>query len=361
MARKLARLIFTLLGAALGVGIVAGIDSALQSFGMLPMRVVLLTWAIIAIYVACGILFAIIFYLLSPKLIDGFIYIITRAESEMSTLSLAEIFFGVMGLVVGLLLAFLISALMNDLAFPWLRFVISIFLYVGFGYLGWSVVSKRRGEIADTGIFKKHGRRTGDGAVRPKILDTSVIIDGRIADICATGVIEGQIIVPRFVLHELQHIADSADSLKRVRGRRGLDILNRMQRELDIPIQVVDTDFEDVTEVDAKLLRLASDTGGVVVTNDYNLNKVAAVQNVPVLNINDVANAVKLALVAGDELSVTIVKEGKEIGQGIGYLDDGTMIVIDGGKRFVGENEAIVVTSVLQTSAGRMIFARLRQ
>ena len=208
-------------------------------------------------------------------------------------------------------------------------------------------------------------RRPGKGsksssAARPKVLDTSVIIDGRIADICQTGMLEGQIIVPAFVLAELRHIADSADSLKRNRGRRGLDILNRMQKEQNIPIKVVDTDYEDIAEVDAKLIKLAYDMGGVVVTNDYNLNKVAGVQRVPVFNINELANALKPVVLPGEEMTVNIVKEGKEVGQGVGYLNDGTMIVVDGGRRFVGEDVDVIVTSALQTAAGRLIFAQLK-
>lgn len=264
------------------------------------------------------------------------------------------------GLVIGLLLAFLISSLMSNLTFPGLRFLISIALYVAFGYLGWNIVIKRRAELDEVGFLKKRAKELRNSGVRPKILDTSVIIDGRIADICATGIWEGDVIIPAFVLRELQHIADSADALKRVRGRRGLDILNRMRKDLEIPVQVVSTDYDDVAEVDAKLLRLAKEMEGVVVTNDYNLNKVAAVQQVPVFNVNDLANAVKPALVSGEELVVTIVKEGKELGQGIAYLDDGTMIVVDGGKKLLGETTEISVTSVLQTSAGKMIFAKVK-
>ncbi len=359
MAKRIARLMISIFGAALGVGLVAAVDSALQSFGLLPLRVVLLTWALIAIYVAGGLLFAIIFYLLSPYGIDAFVRFITSVETQLSALTLTEIFFGVLGLIAGLILAFLISSMMSSLISPWFRFLIGILLYISLGYLGWNIVIKRRSEIEEVNFLKKQKDKAPKG-IRPKLLDTSVIIDGRIADICATGLWEGDILVPSFVLRELQHIADSADALKRVRGRRGLDILSRMQKQLELPVQVVNTDYDDLFEVDAKLLRLAKDMGGVVVTNDYNLNKVAAVQHVPVFNINDLANAVKPALVSGEELCVTIVKEGKELGQGVAYLDDGTMIVVDGGKKLVGETVSVAVTSVLQTSAGRMIFAKAK-
>ena len=219
---------------------------------------------------------------------------------------------------------------------------------------------RRRGELAPPGWLARKSGRTQEGMARPKVLDTSVIIDGRIADICATGIIGGTLVVPKFVLTELQHIADSADSLKRNRGRRGLDILKMMQESGKTPISILDKDYDDVSEVDAKLIRLTHEMGGVVVTNDYNLNKVAGVQNVPVLNINELANAVKPLALPGEEMEAAIVKEGKEPGQGVAYLEDGTMIVVENGKRCMGETVIVIVTSVLQTAAGRMIFAKLK-
>ena len=206
----------------------------------------------------------------------------------------------------------------------------------------------------DKSSKKDHGGKT----IPPKVLDTSVIIDGRIADICRTGFIEGKLIIPKFVLNELQHIADSSDDLKRVRGRRGLDILNIIQKELDIEVQITEKDFDDIPEVDSKLLKLAQVMNGKVVTNDYNLNKVAQFQGVEVLNINELANAVKPVAIPGEEMVAQVVKEGKESNQGIAYLDDGTMIVVEGGKKHIGETINVLVTSVLQTSAGRMIFGK---
>lgn len=240
----------------------------------------------------------------------------------------------------------------------WVVLVIDVILYIAFGYLGWSAMSRRKGQFP---IPAAGGHGKAHGSARPKLLDTSVIIDGRIAEICDTGIIEGEIIVPSFVLRELQHIADSSDGLRRNRGRRGLDILKGMQDKKSVPITVVSTDYKDVDEVDAKLILMASELGGVVVTNDYNLNKVAAVRKVPVFNINELANALKPIAMPGEEMSVFVVKEGKEAGQGIGYMDDGTMIVIENGRRLVGETVDVTVTSVLQTSAGRMIFARVKQ
>ncbi|MEG1345529.1 MAG: PIN/TRAM domain-containing protein, partial [Acidaminococcaceae bacterium] len=193
-----------------------------------------------------------------------------------------------------------------------------------------------------------------------KILDTSVVIDGRIADILKTGFLEGKLIIPNFVLEELQKIADSGDSLKRNRGRRGLDVLKDIQENASNRVEISDIDFDDMTEVDAKLVKLAKQIGGVVITNDFNLNKVAVIHGVAVLNINDLANAVKPIVMSGEEMFVFLVKDGKENGQAVAYLDDGTMIVVEGGKRYVGDSVSIVVTSVLQTSAGRMIFARMK-
>ncbi|MBD8500643.1 PIN/TRAM domain-containing protein [Paenibacillus arenosi] len=191
-----------------------------------------------------------------------------------------------------------------------------------------------------------------------KILDTSVIIDGRIADICKTGFIEGTIVIPEFVLEELQHIADSSDLLKRNRGRRGLDILNKIQKELEVRVLIYEGDFEEISEVDSKLVKLAKLLKGKVVTNDFNLNKVCELQGVSVLNINDLANAVKPVVLPGEEIVVQVIKDGKEHGQGVAYLDDGTMIVVEGGRDYIGTTMEVLVTSVLQTSAGRMIFAK---
>lgn len=195
-----------------------------------------------------------------------------------------------------------------------------------------------------------------------KLLDTSVIIDGRLAEVCKTGFLEGTLVVPRFVLRELQAIADSPDVLRRARGRRGLDILRQLQEaDSGVEVQVIEDDPTDVHDVDGKLVRLARQMSAKIVTNDLNLNKVAQIEKIPVLNINDLANALKPAVLPDEQMQVRIVKEGKEAYQGVGYLDDGTMVVVDGGKEHVGRDVSVVVTSVLQTTAGRMIFTRLQQ
>jgi uncharacterized protein YacL len=200
---------------------------------------------------------------------------------------------------------------------------------------------------------------TGGGGGK-KILDTSVIIDGRVADLCETGFLEGTFLVPQFILHELQHIADSSDSLKRARGRRGLDILNKIQKMVDIDVRIIDDDFPSVKEVDSKLVVLAKKLGAKVITNDLNLNKVAELQGVRVLNINELCNALRPVVLPGESIRVFILKEGKEAGQGVAYLDDGTMIVVDNARKHIGRNVDVIVTSVLQTTAGRMIFTRLK-
>lgn len=352
MAKKIARLVIALAGACLGLGAATGADGILKMFNMLPLHE--------AVYFAAAIIFAIILYILSPRIISGFSRALKALEAKLSDMSLSDIFFAAIGLIIGLIIALLLSTITANL--PWLAgLVINIILYCTLGYFGCTLVLKRRGEINMPSWFRRSGKGSkASAAARPKILDTSVIIDGRIADICQTGMLEGTLIVPAFVLAELRHIADSADALKRNRGRRGLDILNRMQKEQNIPIKVSDADYDDIAEVDAKLIKLAYDLGGVVVTNDYNLNKVAGVQRVPVFNINELANALKPVVLPGEEMVLTIVKEGKEIGQGVGYLNDGTMIVVEGGRRFVGEEVEVIVTSALQTAAGRLIFAKLK-
>ena len=195
----------------------------------------------------------------------------------------------------------------------------------------------------------------------PKLLDTSVIIDGRIADLCETGFMEGEFVIPQFILQELQHISDSADSLKRARGRRGLDILNHIQKNDDVQVEIVEDDFPNIKEVDAKLVELGKKLDAKILTNDLNLNKVAELQGVQVLNINELSNALKPVVLPGETMRVFVLKEGKEAGQGVAYLDDGTMVVVDNAKRCIGKNVDVVVTSILQTSAGRMIFTRLRE
>lgn len=261
------------------------------------------------------------------------------------------------GLVIGLFIAALTSFPLSLLPEPW-RSIFPFLSLLLFGYLGaWVMVMRERDFYAILG-----GRLGRDGFAKASteksvLLDTSVIIDGRIADISRTGFIDGNMLIPRFVLAELQHIADSADSLRRNRGRRGLEMLNKLQKESIVPIRITDLDVEEVHEVDDKLVRLAKNMHCAIVTNDYNLNRVAELQGVRVLNINELANAVRAVVLPGEGMKVRVVQEGKELGQGVGYLDDGTMVVIDNAKKHIGSTIDVTVTRMLQTNQGRMIFA----
>lgn len=280
-----------------------------------------------------------------------------HSKLNLALMPLSDLMASMAGLIVGLLISVLLIPSLPRLdGVGWL---LPFLLTVALGLTGFRLGYVKRQELS--ALLLHRGTETTDSKSprdEHKILDTSVIIDGRVADICKTGFIEGVLVIPEFVLEELQHIADSSDLLKRNRGRRGLDILNKIQKELDIQVQIYEGDFEDIAEVDSKLVRLAKVLQGKVVTNDYNLNKVCELQGVSVLNINDLANAVKPVVLPGEEIVVQVIKDGKEHGQGVAYLDDGTMIVVEGGRDFIGTTLDVMVTSVLQTSAGRMIFAK---
>jgi uncharacterized protein YacL len=281
-----------------------------------------------------------------------------QAEGAMERLSPAEIAGGAVGLIVGLLVAFLIKSIIFEMissagkAGTYIAIVLYLIVAIFAAYLGARIGAKIRIVPVPRGLG---GSAQGGVA---KIVDTSAIVDGRIVEIVESGFLEGVLIIPRFVLRELQTISDSVDPLKRTRGRRGFDVLSRLQ-ELAV-FEISERDYDDMApgNVDARLVRLAQDLGAKLVTNDYNLNRVAHVEGVGVLNVNELANAVKPVVLPGEELHVTVIREGKELHQGIGYLEDGTMIVVEHGRRLIGEETDVVVTSVLQTVAGRMIFAR---
>lgn len=316
----------------------------------------------ILLYVVGTLLGGIIFYLISPILISLVWRLTEFIEGSIQKMPVNDILLAVFGLIIGLVIANLFSSPLNSIPYN-IGSLIVLILNIVLGSIGANIAIKRKEELYNIfSFFKKLGGKQkglkGDHKVQPKVLDTSVIIDGRIFDICQTGFVEGPLVIPGFVLEELRHIADSSDSLKRNRGRRGLDVLNRIQKELSISVEIIEKDFDGVAEVDTKLLKLAQLLGGKVVTNDYNLNKIAEFQGVSVLNINELANAVKPVVLPGEEMSVQVIKDGKESGQGVAYLDDGTMIVVDGGRKFIGEMIDVIVTSVLQTAAGRMIFAK---
>lgn len=326
-------------------------------------------------------------YLVSPYFVAKLQKFSIWVEGQLSKMPLQDVIAGVVGLAIGLIIANLLGGTFVNI--PVIGNYLPVLFSIVFGYLGIHIVVRKQKEIGELfgrmmKLKKKPREKLGeDGTVQPaaqpvpvalampaggygsydslvgcKLLDTSVIIDGRIADICGTGFLDGKLLIPVFVLEELQHIADSADALKRVRGRRGLDILQKIRTESGLQVEIINQDFEDITEVDSKLIRLGQQLGGKIVTNDYNLNKVSELQGVPVLNINDLSNAVKPVVIPGENMHVTVVKEGKEQGQGIAYLDDGTMIVIENGRYHLSKAIEVEVTSALQTSAGRMIFAK---
>ena len=318
-------------------------------------------------YIVGVVLGLLLGYIISPFVLRLIWKAIERIEIGLNDFESQDLIVGTLGLLFGLIIANLIG-----LAFARLPIIGAygpIVFSIIFGYAGMSIAIRKRNDIIglvgtlrigkqnkdNAGVVHKHGNDVFSG----KLLDTSSIIDGRIAEICSTGFLEGPLLVPRFVLEELQLIADSSDLLKRNKGRRGLDILKQMQEDNYVEVRIINDDFEDVQGVDSKLVRLGRKINAKVVTNDYNLNKVAALQGVVVLNINDLANALKPARIPGERMDVLVVKSGKEENQGIAYLDDGTMIVVENGQKYIGSTVPVMVTSVLQTSAGRMIFVKV--
>ncbi len=353
MVRKIVQVFFLVTGIALG-----------DSYGdrlFALIHIPIFSWESIAGSVLGGL----IGLFIGTLFVDPFVSWFRWLEDKLMSAPLLDLVSGAVGLILGLVIAYLLTPAIGTIHVVggFIQFFASVLL----GYLGFRIFFSRREEIVSLlpSIINRGSRERG-GKIHhspqivgeSKILDTSVIIDGRIADIVQTGFLDGVLVIPSFVLEELQHIADSSDVLKRNRGRRGLDILNRIQKELKVKVQVLEIDFEELSEVDSKLVKLAKQVSGKVVTNDFNLNKVCELQGVSVLNINDLANAVKPVVLPGEEIAVNVIKDGKEFGQGIGYLDDGTMIVIEGGREYIGNRLDVLVTSVLQTSAGRMIFAK---
>jgi uncharacterized protein YacL len=280
-------------------------------------------------------------------------------QREIRRLPIQSLLVATLGLVIGLAIAALLAVPLHWLPFA-LGTIVPFLGAILFGYLGvMTALTRQKDILALLGTRFGKGKPSLGQVSEYVLLDTSVIIDGRIADVAQTGFIEGMMLVPRFILNELQHIADSPDSLRRNRGRRGLDMLNKLQKNSKTPIEITDMDAENVDEVDSKLIWLAKKLHCPVITNDYNLNRVAELQGVKVLNINELANAVKAIVLPGETIKVRIIQEGKELGQGVGYLDDGTMVVVENGRKYINSTMQVTVTRVLQTVAGRMIFATL--
>ena len=311
----------------------------------------------ILIFTLFSLLFCMLFYFMAAKIIEFVGGFIDKFESRIQNVTLSELFISAIGLIIGLIVANLISIPILRIQIIGVTF--SVIINILFGCAGVALSLRKRNEnLLDILKDLKTNPNKEVNIKQSKLLDTSTIIDGRILDICSAGFIDGEIIVPSFVLEELRHIADSTDGVRRARGRRGLDILNLLQKDSDHSVRVEEFDFADIKEIDEMLLKASQKLKCKLITADFNLSKVAALKGIQVLNINDLANAVKPIALPGEEMTVQVVKDGKESGQGVAFLEDGTMIVVEGGKKYVGETISVIVTSALQTSAGRMIFAK---
>ena len=378
MLEKIFRILFTFLGALIGYELFELceyilVDSSIGSGTTMFTATEEMCFA--AFFV---IIFGIIFYRIAPALTRKSKKVADNIGNDLQEVSPNELMGGAIGLVLGLVIAFLLTRIYEDIiSEKTLYFTITVCMYLLLGFFGAVIGNKKLSEMLlgtnkNTAPQQKqapakenpyeYSPKDKKSARVPKILDTSVIIDGRIIEIMKTGFLEGPVVIPEFVLIELQHIADSSDGLKRNRGRRGLDILKKIQTEYGIEIYNTDSEkaIKEIPEVDVKLLKLAQIIKGKVVTNDFNLNKVAGIKGVPVLNINELANALKPMVIPGEAMTVTLIKQGKDRAQAVAYLDDGTMIVVEDGRSKIGKTVDITVTRVLQTAAGRMIFGRIK-
>lgn len=377
MFKKLLNCIFTIIGGCAGYGVFelcrflveknsTGEDWTISSAETVALQLIFV------------IIFAIIFYKLVPVLSRKGKTVADTIGNDIQGVSANDLIGAAIGLIGGLVIAYLITQIYENIIPPSIELSVNICLYALLAYFGSVIGNKKLSEFfayslavrrqvaahqTEDSLYGSYNLKDRKRATVPKILDTSVIIDGRIAEIMKTGFLEGPVVIPEFVLVELRHIADSSDALKRNRGRRGLDILNKIQEEYGIEIYNTDSEkaLKDIPEVDVKLLKLAQIMKGKVVTNDFNLNKVSAIKGVPVLNINELANAMKPMVIPGEVMTVTLIKQGKDPNQAVAYLDDGTMIVVEDGRKKIGHTLEINVTSVLQTAAGRMIFGKVRQ
>lgn len=357
MRKGFIRILFALFGAAIGYYYFGPLWPAIGVNISGPLMIV------VDVFIG-----AVIFWLLSLTLTNWILAGTQRVEKYLTQKSPIYLLFGALLTIVGLILAILISIPLWRLSIPVVNNVVPILLMVIFSYFGFRLGTTRLDEWKGLLTIRRAPKdnaqdgtiikRQDDNYHHYKILDTNILIDGRIYDLAKTGFLEGTLLVPNFVLYELQYIADSGDSIKRVRGRRGLDILNKLRKEKIVPIEMYEGDFEDIPEVDSKLIALAKKVDGIIVTNDWNLNKVIQFQNVQVLNINNLAKSLRPRVIPGQHLEVTVVKKGTERQQGVAYLDDGTMVVVEDGRFYMNQLINVEVTSALQTDAGRMIFAR---
>jgi uncharacterized protein YacL len=341
--------LFRILGAILGAILFGFLGDSLAAHYNLSLRI---------IPIAAGVLGAILGFVAAPYLT---IKPMKALRSNLAVMPAERLIALIAGILLGLIAAALFSIPLSHLPSPF-REILPLLSALALCYVGVTILMMRHKDLQN---FMSNVRVTGEKAptVQHKedaiLLDTSVVIDGRITDIAKSGFIRSTLLVPGFILAELQHIADSSDTLRRNRGRRGLEVLSILQNETVIPVQITDMDVSEVRDADGKLVALARHLPCPIMTNDYNLNRVAELQGVTVLNINDLANAVKALYLPGEELEVKIIQEGKEYGQGVGYLEDGTMVVIEDGRSFINNTQNVTVTKVLQTTAGRMIFARI--
>ncbi len=355
MQGKQVRAVFSVVGLLVMASLGVALGSQLRLFPSIPESVH------VYVTIAAGVIGGVIGWFLTPRLLLRPFQRLRRSVQQVPTF---VIFSATVGLFVGLALGAIAAYPLSLLPQPLGQFL-PVIAAAAFGYAGLAITIVRpdllqsiRDRFAAREAAASRSVETGTQAVPAILLDTSVIIDGRIADICRTGFIQGELVVPLFVLNELQHVADSADTLRRNRGRRGLEILRQLQEDSPVPVHLVDADIATVREVDDKLIALGKEMGAAILTNDYNLNRVAELQSVPVLNVNELANAVKTVLLPGESFTIHVLQEGKEYNQGVGYLDDGTMVVVEEGISFIGSTIDVTVNKVLQTAAGRMIFAR---
>lgn len=361
--QRLLRWLFALLGAGLGVALLLGVGELLR---MVNPSLRLSFAALLISYAGTALFFGGVFYLLGQRIIELCVAGGTDLENRLERMPFAQVLSTTGGLIAGLMIAALVSQIFNFMGQSLFTTVLSTIVYVVLGVTGLTVGKKRAGDLSALlermpgKLTRRHRKSDEEPRLRPKLLDTSLLIDGRILEVCRLGFVEGEMVVPAFVMAELMRIADAPDPVKRSRGRRGLDMLEQLKADGKLHLRLNETDYDDLTGTDVKLLRLAQELDAIVITGDSSLQKAAAVAGIPAWNLNELASALRTSVVQGEELTVQIVKEGKEPGQGIAYLPDGTMIVVDGGGRLLGENASIVVGNVVQTSAGRMIFAKVK-
>lgn len=346
---KLSKIIIRTVGFFIGVYLGYLVVNLVTNFITIPKEP--MPWDIIA-YVVSSAFFAFVLLLLSVPIVKGILKLASLLEKALSKFSAAEITGGIIGLIAGLVIALLISFIFSSLESELVKVLINIVVYTLLGCLGMIIGRKYISQIS---IFSSKSSISS----QKTILDTSAIIDGRILELSRTNFLNGKYIIANFVLNELRRIADSADVLKRNRGRRGLDIISSLQNEKNIEVEIADDDFLDVPDLDTKILKLAESLDASVITTDYNLNKVATVLKVKVINLNEISNAIKPVALPGEKMTVNIVKQGKDKEQGVGFLEDGTMIVVENGGNNVGQTVEVYVTTSLQTNAGRMIFTRI--